>query len=144
MIKDEISAQARGAQATVPEVDTIFEIGGQDSKFIRLTNGSVSDFKMNKVCAAGTGSFVEEQAERLAIALSAFGELALSAEKPHELGERCTVFIQSQVEKSLAQGVDKASVAAGICYAIVHNYLHNGGRQRRYRAPYLPFGRHCP
>ncbi len=124
VIKDEITAQARGARVSVPEVDTIFEIGGQDSKFIRLTNGQVCDFHMNKVCAAGTGSFVEEQAERLDIPLETFGALSLSAKAPCELGERCTVFIQSQAEKALAQGAEKAEVAAGICYAIVHNYLH--------------------
>ncbi|MBW2187524.1 MAG: CoA-substrate-specific enzyme activase, partial [Deltaproteobacteria bacterium] len=124
VIKDEITAQARGARASIPEVDTIFEIGGQDSKFIRLTNGQVSEFEMNKVCAAGTGSFVEEQAERLGISLDEFGALSLSGKEPCELGERCTVFIKSQIEKSLGEGADKASVAAGTCYSIVHNYLH--------------------
>ncbi len=123
-VRDEITAQTRGAAASLPEVDTIFEIGGQDSKFIHLNHGQVADFQMNKVCAAGTGSFVEEQAKRLEIALTDFGELALSAEKPAELGERCTVFIKSQIEKKLGEGADKASIAAGICYSIVHNYLH--------------------
>ncbi len=79
---------------------------------------------MNKVCAAGTGSFVEEQAGRLQIALGDFGPLALSAEKPTELGERCTVFIKSQIEKKLGEGAAKSDIAAGICYSIVHNYLH--------------------
>lgn len=124
VVRDEITAQARGAKANLPEVDTIFEIGGQDSKFIRLSAGQVIDFQMNKVCAAGTGSFVEEQAKRLEISLDEFGPLALSGEKPAELGERCTVFIKSQVEKVMGEGVDKSSVAAGICYSIVHNYLH--------------------
>ncbi len=123
-VKDEITAQARGAAASLPEVDTIFEIGGQDSKFIRLQDGQVSDFQMNKVCAAGTGSFVEEQAKRLHIALTDFGPLALTAEKPPELGERCTVFIKSQIEKKLGEGAAKSDIAAGICYSIVHNYLH--------------------
>ncbi len=123
-VRDEISAQARGAVASLPEVDTIFEIGGQDSKFVRLNQGQVSDFQMNKVCAAGTGSFVEEQAKRLQIELGDFGALALTAKRPVELGERCTVFIKSQIEKNLGKGADKASIAAGICYSIVHNYLH--------------------
>ncbi|PIE70399.1 MAG: hypothetical protein CSA22_08060 [Deltaproteobacteria bacterium] len=123
-VRDEITAQTRGAAASLADVDTIFEIGGQDSKFIRLNHGQVADFQMNKVCAAGTGSFVEEQAKRLDIHLDDFGNLALDAERPAELGERCTVFIKSQIEKKLGEGTDKASIAAGICYAIVHNYLH--------------------
>ncbi len=123
-VRDEITAQTRGAAATLAHVDTIFEIGGQDSKFIRLSHGQVADFQMNKVCAAGTGSFVEEQAKRLEIDLNDFGTLALGAERPAELGERCTVFIKSQIEKKLGEGTDKASIAAGICYSIVHNYLH--------------------
>ncbi|PID77859.1 MAG: hypothetical protein CSB21_03360 [Deltaproteobacteria bacterium] len=123
-VRDEITAQTRGAAASLPNVDTIFEIGGQDSKFIRLNHGQVADFQMNKVCAAGTGSFVEEQAKRLEINLNDFGKLALGAQRPAELGERCTVFIKSQIEKKLGEGTDKASIAAGICYSIVHNYLH--------------------
>lgn len=124
VIKDEITAQAQGAKVSVPDVDTIFEIGGQDSKFIRLVDGQVNDFQMNKVCAAGTGSFVEEQATRLDISLDEFGPLAFKGTAPCELGERCTVFIKSQLEKTLSEGADKGSVAAGICYSIVHNYLH--------------------
>ncbi len=124
MVRDEITAQTRGAAANLANVDTIFEIGGQDSKFIRLNHGQVADFQMNKVCAAGTGSFVEEQAKRLEIDLNDFGKLALDAQRPAELGERCTVFIKSQIEKKLGEGTDKASIAAGICYSIVHNYLH--------------------
>ncbi len=123
-VRDEITAQARGAVQSLPDVDTIFEIGGQDSKFIHLKRGQVADFQMNKVCAAGTGSFVEEQAKRLDIDLNDFGTLALSGKRPAELGERCTVFIKSQIEKKLGEGTDKASIAAGICYSIVHNYLH--------------------
>ena len=79
-------------------VDTVFEIGGQDSKYISLENGAIVDFEMNKVCAAGTGSFLEEQADRLKINIKdEFGECALSANYPLNLGERCTVFMQSQL-----------------------------------------------
>ncbi len=123
-VRDEITAQACGAVASLPGVDTIFEIGGQDSKYIQLKDGQVADFQMNKVCAAGTGSFVEEQAKRLHIALDDFGSVALSSERPADLGERCTVFIKSQIEKKLGEGADKATIAAGTCYSIVHNYLH--------------------
>lgn len=124
VVRDEITAQARAAAAADPLVDTVFEIGGQDSKYISLNAGQVSDFQMNKVCAAGTGSFVEEQAARLDIPLDRFGELALSARSPVDLGERCTVFVETAIAAALAKGASHADVAAGLCLSIVRNYLH--------------------
>ena len=123
-VRDEITAQAKGAAFHVPEADTVFEIGGQDSKYISLRDGEVVDFQMNKICAAGTGSFVEEQAIRMGIPLSEFGELALSAEYPAVLGERCTVFIETAIASAAAEGVSQAEIAAGLCHSIVRNYLH--------------------
>jgi predicted CoA-substrate-specific enzyme activase len=123
-IKDEITAQAKGVCEYAKDVDTVFEIGGQDSKFIRINNQGVEDFQMNKVCAAGTGSFVEEQAKRLNISLKEYGPLALSAKNPLFLGDRCTVFIQSSVEQSLSAGERIDNIASGVCFSIVHNYLH--------------------
>ena len=123
-VRDEITAQARAAAAADPLVDTVFEIGGQDSKYIGLAAGQVADFQMNKVCAAGTGSFVEEQAARLGIALPDYGALALSAERPVDLGERCTVFVETAINAALAKGATKPEVAAGLCLSVVRNYLH--------------------
>ncbi len=123
-VRDEITAQARGAAQADPQVDTVFEIGGQDSKYISLAHGQVSDFQMNKVCAAGTGSFVEEQAGRLGIALGDYGPLALSAKQPVDLGERCTVFVETAINAALAKGATKSEVAAGLCLSVVRNYLH--------------------
>ena len=123
-VRDEITAQARAAAAADPLVNTVFEIGGQDSKYIGLAAGQVADFQMNKVCAAGTGSFVEEQAARLGIALSDYGALALSAERPVDLGERCTVFVETAINAALAKGATKPEVAAGLCLSVVRNYLH--------------------
>lgn len=123
-IRDEITAQARAAVHWVPDADTVFEIGGQDSKYISLRGGQVADFQMNKICAAGTGSFVEEQAARMGIPLEEFGPLALTAQAPVELGERCTVFIETAIQSALAQGASQAEVAAGLCQSIVRNYLH--------------------
>ena len=77
IVRDEITAQAKGAAHWVPEVDTVFEIGGQDSKYISIQNGEVVDFQMNKICAAGTGSFVEEQAARMGIPLAEFWPISL-------------------------------------------------------------------
>lgn len=123
-VRDEITAQAKGAAHWVPEVDTVFEIGGQDSKYISIQNGEVVDFQMNKICAAGTGSFVEEQAARMGIPLAEFGPLALSSEHPASLGERCTVFIETAIASASAEGISRADIAAGLCHSIVQNYLH--------------------
>ena len=130
VIKDEITSQAKAAAELVGDVDTIFEIGGQDSKYISLKNGIVNDFQMNKICAAGTGSFVEEQALKFGIPIEDFGPLALQSRNPADLGERCTVFIESGISTRLAAGALLEDIAAGLCYSIVHNYLNRvvGGK----------------
>ncbi|MFP4257626.1 MAG: acyl-CoA dehydratase activase [Desulfovermiculus sp.] len=130
VVRNEISAQAAAATWLAPDVDTIFEIGGQDSKYIRLDNGVITDFAMNKVCAAGTGSFLEEQSHRLGISVQEFGDLALSAPAPVKMGERCTVFMQSDLVHYQQQAVEKADLAAGLCHAIVANYLNKVVEQR--------------
>jgi predicted CoA-substrate-specific enzyme activase len=123
-IQNEITAQATAAIYYVPEVDTVFEIGGQDSKFISIDNGVVVDFEMNKVCAAGTGSFLEEQAEKLGINIvEEFGELALSARKPSRLGDRCTVFMESDLNSHQQKGANKEDLIGGLAYSIVLNYI---------------------
>ena len=125
VVKNEITAQARAAIEIDKEVDTIFEIGGQDSKYISLSNGAIVDFEMNKACAAGTGSYLEEQAEKLGINIKGeFGELSLSSSAPARLGERCTVFMESDVVQSLQRGVPTKDIAAGLAYSIVQNYLN--------------------
>ncbi len=123
-IKDEITAQAKAAAFADSEVDTVFEIGGQDSKYISIKNGEVADFQMNKICAAGTGSFVEEQAARMNIPISDFGPMALRAKEPVDLGERCTVFIETAIASAVAQGAKQEDIAAGLCHSIIKNYLH--------------------
>ena len=132
VVRNEITAQATAAAAIDPEVDTIFEIGGQDSKFISLENGAIVDFMMNKVCAAGTGSFLEEQAEKLGINIKQeFGKIALSATEPCQMGERCTVFMESDLVHYQQQGVDKPDLVAGLCYSIVYNYINKVVEDRR-------------
>ncbi len=124
VIQNEITAQAAAAIAYDPTVDTIFEIGGQDSKYISIENGVVVDFEMNKVCAAGTGSFLEEQAEKLDINIKEeFGEMALGANEPARLGDRCTVFMESDLNSQQQKGTAKANLLGGLAYSIVHNYL---------------------
>lgn len=124
VVKDEITAHARGAVHFDKNIDTIFEIGGQDSKYIRLKDGKVIDFEMNKACAAGTGSFIEEQADKLGVTLSEFQNLAFSSEKPCRLGERCTVFMENSLVINLHRGAKKEDIIAGLCYSIVENYIN--------------------
>jgi predicted CoA-substrate-specific enzyme activase len=125
VVRNEISAQVRAATAIDPEVDTIFEIGGQDSKYIRVNRGAVVDFTMNNACAAGTGSFLEEQAERLSLDVkSDFSDLALKAEHPTGLGERCTVFMESDIIHHQQKGAGLDQITAGLAYAIAENYIH--------------------
>ncbi len=132
LVVNEITAQATAAAAIDREVDTIFEIGGQDSKFISLDNGVVVDFEMNHACAAGTGSFLEEQAERLGIAIKEeFGDLALNSDSPVKLGERCTVFMESDMIRYQQQNVPIGDLVAGLSYSIVHNYLNRVVGPRR-------------
>ncbi len=124
LTKNEITAQATAATRMDSEVDTIFEIGGQDSKYIRLKRGTVTDFAMNQACAAGTGSFLEEQAGRLDIDISEFGEIALDSPSPVDLGERCTVFMESDLIHHQQRGADKRELIAGLAYSIAINYLN--------------------
>ncbi|MCX8035767.1 MAG: acyl-CoA dehydratase activase [Candidatus Sumerlaeia bacterium] len=131
IIRNEITAQATAALAIDPTVDTIFEIGGQDSKYIRIRDGAVCDFEMNKACAAGTGSFLEEQAERLGLKIQdEFAEYAFASKSPVSLGDRCTVFMETDLQHHQQTGARKEDLVAGLAYSIVHNYLNRvvGGR----------------
>jgi len=124
IIQNEITAQATAAIAHDPTVDTIFEIGGQDSKYISIQNGVIVDFEMNKVCAAGTGSFLQEQAEKLDINIvKEFGDMALNAKSPVKLGDRCTVFMESDLNSHQQKGAKKEDLVGGLAYSIVQNYL---------------------
>lgn len=132
VIRNEITAQATAAIHIDSTVDTIFEIGGQDSKYISVDNGAVVDFEMNKVCAAGTGSFLEEQAERLGISIKRqFGDMALGSSCPSSLGEKCTVFIESDLVHHQQNGASTDQLVAGLAYSIVHNYLNRVVEGRR-------------
>jgi len=123
-IVNEITAQATAAIDYDPTVDTIFEIGGQDSKYISIENGVVVDFEMNKVCAAGTGSFLEEQAEKLNINIvEEFGCMALKSDCPVKMGDRCTVFMESDLNSFMQKGAKNENLVGGLAYSIVYNYL---------------------
>ncbi|MFH1574642.1 MAG: acyl-CoA dehydratase activase [Acidobacteriota bacterium] len=136
-VNDEITAHKTGADfidRTILGlgVDTIFEIGGQDSKFISLEQGIVVDFAMNEACAAGTGSFLEERAKELGIRIEGdFARIALSSDSPIRLGERCTVFMERDVNSYLQRGADLQRIVSGLAYSVATNYINRVVRRRR-------------
>lgn len=134
-IKNEITAHAIGAMSIHPDVKTIFEIGGQDSKIIIVNNGIVTDYAMNTLCAAGTGSFLSSQAKRLGIPIEEFGNIALSSNNPTKIAARCTVFAESDLVHKSQIGHKKEDIIAGLCYAIVNNYLNNVGKGKKIKPP---------
>nr|MBP7570712.1 hypothetical protein [Acidobacteriota bacterium] len=136
-VNDEITAHKTGA-AFIDDtilglgVDTIFEIGGQDAKFISLEQGVVVDFAMNEACAAGTGSFLEERARELGVRIEGqFAEIALSSRAPVRLGERCTVFMERDVQRCLLRGIPLDRVVAGLAYSVATNYINRVVRGRK-------------
>ncbi|MFZ5353194.1 MAG: acyl-CoA dehydratase activase [Bacillota bacterium] len=137
VVKNEITAHAKATLSMIPEARTIFEIGGQDSKIILLRNGMVVDFAMNTVCAAGTGSFLEHQAERLGVPIESFGELALKAQRSVRIAGRCTVFAESDMISKQQYGFSKPEIINGLCEALVRNYINNLGRGKKLEPPFV-------
>ena len=125
IIKNEITAHAVAASTNVPGVQTILEIGGQDSKIILLRDGIVTDFAMNTVCAAGTGSFLDQQANRLNVPIELFGETALKSQNPARIAGRCGVFAESDLIHKQQLGYPVEDLLYGLCQALVRNYLSN-------------------
>ncbi|MDD3237609.1 MAG: acyl-CoA dehydratase activase [Candidatus Gastranaerophilales bacterium] len=125
IIKNEITAHAVAASTYVPGVQTILEIGGQDSKIIILRDGIVTDFAMNTVCAAGTGSFLDQQASRLNVPIENFGDVALKSESPARIAGRCGVFAESDLIHKQQLGYPVEDLLYGLCQALVRNYLSN-------------------
>lgn len=134
-VKNEITAHAMAATCKMPGVQTIIEIGGQDSKIIILRQGVVIDFAMNTVCAAGTGSFLEQQAARLGIAIDSFGKLALGSRTPVRIAGRCAVFAESDMIHKQQMGHRIEDIISGLCEALVRNYLNNVGKGKAIEPP---------
>ncbi|KKQ95080.1 MAG: CoA-substrate-specific enzyme activase [candidate division CPR2 bacterium GW2011_GWC1_39_9] len=125
VIYDEITAHGLAAAFEVSNVNTVLEIGGQDSKIIFIKDRVIVDFAMNSVCAAGTGSFLDHQASRLKVPIESFGELALKATNSCHIAGRCSVFAESDMIHKQQLGYDKESIIYGLCQALVRNYLNN-------------------
>jgi len=112
-------------------IDTIFEIGGQDSKYISITNANPLDFDMNKVCAAGTGSFLHELANKHGINIvGEFQKIALSSDRPVKLAERCTVFMESDLVSYHQKGVPREDLIGGLCYPLFTTTQPGGGKRK--------------
>ncbi len=135
IVKNEITAHAVGTMSLYPDVRTIFEIGGQDSKIILVENGFVIDYAMNTLCAAGTGAFLSSQAQRLGVRVEDFGEIALTSKKPTPIAARCTVFAESDLVHKAQMGHTKQDIIAGLCKAVVANYLNNVGKGKKITPP---------
>lgn len=135
IIKNEITAHAIGTLSFYPDVRTILEIGGQDSKIIMINNGIITDYSMNTLCAAGTGSFLSSQAKRLGVDIEEFGNYALKSENPVKIAARCTVFAESDLIHKAQVGYKKEDIIAGLCKSIVLNYLNNVGKGKKIFGP---------
>ena len=124
-VYNEIMAHARAASFFDREVDTIFEIGGQDAKYTFLSNGVALDYAMNEACSAGTGSFLEESAkESLNIDYREIGEYALKGQSPPNFSDQCAAFISSDIKTAINEGISREDICAGLVYSICLNYTN--------------------
>ncbi|MBU2643433.1 hypothetical protein KKI24_01915 [bacterium] len=129
---NEILAHARAAAQEVSNVDTVFEIGGQDAKFISFMNGIPIDYAMNEGCSSGTGSFLEESISvDMGVGMKEISSMAIKSKHPISFGERCAAFINTDLRNTLQQGATKNDVIAGLVYSIADNYCSRiaGARQ---------------
>ena len=137
IIKNEITAHAIGTLDKYSDTRTILEIGGQDSKIILIENGIVTDYAMNTLCAAGTGSFLSSQAKRLGIEVEDFGNLALTSKNPTPIAARCTVFAESDLVHKAQMGYHKNDIVAGLCKSVALNYLNNVAKGKKICEPII-------
>ncbi len=137
LVKNEITSHAVGALHYFPEAQTVVEIGGQDSKIIIIRDGIVTDFGMNTVCAAGTGSFLDHQALRLNMSIEQFSQRALESKNPVRIAGRCTVFAESDMIHKQQTGHRTENIVYGLCQALVRNYLNNVGLGKDIQPPII-------
>ena len=135
LVKNEITSHAVATLQYIPQVQTIIEIGGQDSKIIIIRDGVVTDFGMNTVCDAGTGSFLDHQALRLNMSIEEFARRALDSATPVRIAGRCTVFAESDMVHKQQMGHRIEDILYGLCQALVRNYLNNVGLGKEIKPP---------
>jgi predicted CoA-substrate-specific enzyme activase len=137
LVKNEITAHAVAASHIIPGVRTVLEIGGQDSKLILLRDGIVTDFAMNTVCAAGTGSFLDHQSARLGVPVEEFGDLALKAKEGAQIAGRCSVFAESDMIHKQQVGYPIEEIVLGLCRSLVRNFLNNLAKGKKLEPPII-------
>jgi len=137
LVKNEITSHAVGALHYFPQTQTIIEIGGQDSKIIIIRDSIVTDFGMNTVCAAGTGSFLDHQALRLNMSIEQFSQRSLESTTPVRIAGRCTVFAESDMIHKQQMGHRTEDILYGLCQALVRNYLNNVGLGKSIQPPVI-------
>ena len=119
----ETIAHFRAADFFVPGVEFLLDIGGQDMKCLRMKDGAITSIQLNEACSAGCGSFLDNFANTMGMDVKEFGKIALMAEKPVDLGSRCTVFMNSRVKQAQKEGASVADIAAGLSYSVIKNAL---------------------
>lgn len=134
-VKNEITAHAVGTIRLYPDVRTIFEIGGQDSKITIVNNGIVTDYAMNTLCAAGTGAFISSLAKRLNVQIEDVADVAFSSKNRVNIAARCTVFAESDLIHKIQAGYKKEDIIAGVCRAIATNYINNVAKGKKINSP---------
>ncbi|MFC1948564.1 acyl-CoA dehydratase activase [Chloroflexota bacterium] len=135
LVKNEITSHAVATLFYYPEAQTVIEIGGQDSKIIIIRDGIITDFGMNTVCAAGTGSFLDHQALRLNLTIEEFSQRAINSQTPVRIAGRCTVFAESDMVHKQQMGHKVEDILYGLCQALVRNYLNNVGLGKEIKSP---------
>ena len=137
IVKNEITAHAIGTLSKYPDIRTIIEIGGQDSKIILIKDKVVIDYAMNTLCAAGTGAFLSSQAKRLDVKVEDFGKIALTSKNPTPIAARCTVFAESDLVHKAQMGHEKKDIIAGLCQSVAKNYLNNVAKGKKIIKPII-------
>jgi predicted CoA-substrate-specific enzyme activase len=132
---NEVIAQSAAAAKLLPAVATIIEMGGEDSKLLRMEGGKLVDFSTNTVCAAGTGSFLDQQASRLGYTIEEFSALALESKHPPRIAGRCTVFAKSDMIHLQQKGTPDYEIVAGLCLAVARNFAGSIGRGKKWQKP---------
>lgn len=135
VIKNEIVAEATGTIKLYPDVRTILEIGGQDSKIILVNNGVVTDYAINSSCAAGTGSFISSLAERLNISIEDVASMAKKSDNMVNISNRCCIFAYADLLNKLQLGYKKEDILKGICHGVVMNYMNNVANGKKIIGP---------
>ncbi|HVN54824.1 MAG TPA: acyl-CoA dehydratase activase [Anaerolineaceae bacterium] len=140
VVKNEISAHAAAAIHLRPDLRTILEIGGEDSKIIIIRNGVPVDFAMNTMCAAGTGAFLDQLAGRLGLPVEQLGAMAMQSTQEVAIAGRCTVFAESDLIFMQQVGYRTEDIVRGLCNSMVRNYLNDVGKGKAIHPPIFFLG----